>query len=78
LQDVGITLPSLTFFGAPADITDLNVDLGGLLSGAGSLFDSLGLDLDIPELGELDLSGVAVGPLASMVEMGQSIAEALG
>jgi hypothetical protein len=78
LQDVGITLPSLTFLGAPADISDLNVDLGGLLSGAGSLFDSVGLDLDIPALGELDLSGVAVGPLASMVEMSQSIAEALG
>lgn len=78
LQDVGITLPSLTFLGAPADIADLNVDLGGLLSGAGSLFDSIGLDLDIPALGDLDLSGVAVGPLASMVELDQAIAEALG
>lgn len=78
LNDLGITLPSLTFFGAPADITDVNVDLGGLLSGAGSLFDSLGLDLDVPALGTIDSSGLAVGPLASMVEMGQSIAEALG
>jgi hypothetical protein len=78
LNDLGITLPSLTFFGAPADITDVNVDLGGLLSPAGSLFDALGLDLDVPALGTIDSSGLAVGPLASMVEFGQSIAEALG
>jgi hypothetical protein len=78
LADLGITLPSLTFFGSPADISDLNVDLGGLLSGAGSLFDSVGLSLDIPALGTFDLPGVAVGPIASMVELDQSIAEALG
>jgi hypothetical protein len=69
-------LPTLDLLG-PSNITGLTVDLGGLLSGGGSLFDSLCLSLST-ELGDLDLSGVAVGPLASMVEMGQSIAEALG
>lgn len=79
LNDVGITLPSLPFFGTTGDITALTVDLGGLLSPGGSLFDSVGLGIDVPAFaGSLDLPGVAVGPLASMVEMGQSIAEALG
>jgi hypothetical protein len=59
-------------------VTGLNVDLGGLLSGGGSLLDSLGLGLDLGALGSLDLPGVAVGPIASMVELDQSIAEALG
>jgi hypothetical protein len=75
VQDLGLT--SVPFFGTSADITGVTVDLGGLLNGGGSLFDSIGIGLDT-ELGELDLSGVAVGPLASMVEMGESIAEALG
>jgi hypothetical protein len=75
VQDLGLT--SVPFFGTSADITGVTVDLGGLLSGGGSLFDSIGIGLNT-ELGELDLSGVAVGPLASMVEMGESIAEALG
>lgn len=75
LQDVGLT--SIPFLGSSADIADLTVDLGGLLSGAGSLFDSVGISLDT-ELGDIDLSGVAVGPIASMVEFDQAIAEALG
>jgi hypothetical protein len=75
VQDLGLT--SVPFLGTSADITGVAVDLGGLLSGGGSLFDSIGIGLDT-DLGDLDLSGVAVGPLASMVEMGQSIAEALG
>jgi hypothetical protein len=57
------------------------VDLGGLLSGGGSLFDAIGagMDLDFPGLpSSFDLTGVAVGPIASMVELDQSIAEALG
>lgn len=76
LQDAGITLPTLDLLG-PSNITGLTVDLGGLLSGGGSPFDSVGLSLST-ELGDLDLSGVAVGPIASMVELDQSIAEALG
>jgi hypothetical protein len=80
LNDVGITLPSLQFLpGVAADITDLNVDLGGLLSGGGSLFDALGVGVDIPSFfSSFDLPGLAVGPIASMVELDQSIAEALG
>jgi hypothetical protein len=69
-------LPTLDLLG-PSNITGLTVGLGGLLSGGGSLFDSVGLSLST-ELGDLDLSGVAVGPIASMVELDQSIAEALG
>jgi hypothetical protein len=69
-------LPTLDLLG-PSNITGLTVGLGGLLSGGGSLFDSVGLSLST-ELGDLDPSGVAVGPVASMVEMGQSIAEAPG
>jgi hypothetical protein len=75
VQDLGLT--SVPFFGTSADITGVTVDLGGLLSGGGSLFDSIGIGLDT-ELGDLDLSGVAVGPIASMIELDESIAEALG
>jgi hypothetical protein len=52
-----------------------------LLSGGGSLFDAIGagMDLDFPGLASsFDLTGVAVGPIASLIELDQSIAEALG
>lgn len=79
LTQLGVTLPALELIpGVSTTVTGLTVDLGGLLSGAGSLFDSLGLGADGGDLGSLDLSGVAVGPLASMVELGQALAEALG
>lgn len=42
---VGAGVVAVTpFFGSAADITGLTVDLGGLLSGGGSPFDSLGLE----------------------------------
>jgi len=77
-NDLGISLPSVPLFGIPAHMTGLTVDLGGRLSGGGSLLDSIGLDLDASGLGTIDLDGVAVGPLASMVESRQSSAAALG
>jgi hypothetical protein len=75
VQDPGLT--SVPFFGTSADITGVTVDLGGLLRGAGSLFDSIGIGLDT-ELGYLNLDGVAVGPIASIIELDQSIAPWLG
>jgi hypothetical protein len=81
VDDLGITLPTLDVIGFPANITALDVDLGGLLSGGGSLFDAIGtgMNLDFPGLPtSFDLTGVAVGPLASMVELDQAIAVALG
>ena len=53
VQDLGLT--SVPFFGTSADITGVTVDLGGLLGGGGSLFDSIGIGLDT-DLGDLDLS----------------------
>jgi hypothetical protein len=76
LADLGISIPSVPFLGGTT-IGDVSVDLGGLLSGGGSLFDAIGADIDT-SIGDMDLSGVAVGPLASMVELDQSIAAALG
>jgi hypothetical protein len=64
------TLPSTV------DITSVDLTLGGLLSGGGSLFNALGVDLTAPL--KIDIAGVPVGPLASMVELDQSIAAALG
>jgi|GEM_PF-3086958 len=80
LDQLGIDLPPVELVtGLPTTVTDLNVVLGGLLSGGGSLFDAIGLSADGGEsIGALDLSGLAVGPLASMVELSQAIAEALG
>lgn len=78
LDQLGITLPLLSLLGQDATIDALAVNLGGLLSGGGSVFDSLGLEVDLGALGSFDLPGIAVGPLASMVELGQAIAEALG
>jgi hypothetical protein len=79
LEDLHITLPAIPLLGtAEGSITGLEIDLGGLLSPGGSLFNAIGTDVDIPQVGGESLSGVAVGPLASLVELDQSIAEALG
>jgi hypothetical protein len=61
---------------ATIDITSLDVALGGLLNGGGSLFNALGVDLTAPVT--LDIAGVPVGSLASMVELDQAVAAALG
>ena len=80
LDQLGISLPPLEIIGgAPADVTGLDLNLGGLLSGGTSIFDSIGVGADMgPTLGTMDLSALAVGPIAAMIALGQSIAGALG
>lgn len=78
LDQLGVTLPMLNLLGEASTIDGLEINLGGLLSSGGSLFDSVGVDVTVGDLGSFDLPGVAVGPIASMVELGQAIAEALG
>jgi hypothetical protein len=58
---------------------------GGLLSGGGSLFDALGLDAGVTAAalgstvsGSADIPGVSVGPIGSLIETGQAIAQAIG
>jgi hypothetical protein len=58
------------------DITSVDLTLGGLLSSGGSLFNALSADLTKPLT--IDIAGVPVGPLASSIELDQSIAAALG
>ncbi|CAJ1500851.1 outer membrane porin GjpA [[Mycobacterium] kokjensenii] len=81
LDELGIDLPPLEIVaGLPTDLTGLSLELGGLFSsGGGSIVDALGIVADGGEgIGVMDLPGLAVGPLAAMVEFGQSIAMALG
>lgn len=74
----------LALFGV--DLPDLNTSvdlyLGGLLSPGGSLLDGLGFS---SELGNCDIACAtfdvpltAVGPLASMIELSQALAQAIG
>ncbi|ORV39608.1 hypothetical protein AWC02_19720 [Mycolicibacter engbaekii] len=82
LDQLGITLPALTLLDLPTEITALSVNLGGLLSPAGSIFDAIGMGTTTDALGDpellFDLPGLGVGPIASMVAMSQAIAEAFG
>jgi hypothetical protein len=65
---------------------DLTLNLGGLLSPGGSLFDALGAGAtgtaDIPLVGDitaaLGLPGDNVGPLGSLIELGQAVAQSIG
>jgi hypothetical protein len=79
LDKLGIELPSLGSFG---NITALDVDLGGLLSPGGSLFNALGVEAGILVFGRpvtlLDVDGVPAGPLASLVQMTQAMSQAIG
>lgn len=61
------------------------LDLGGLFSGGGSLLDSLGLDatgnLDLgiaSGTADLDMPGEAVGPIGSLIELGDAMAMGMG
>ena len=74
----------LTEFGITPPATDaaLQVDLGGLLSPAGSLIDGIGFtdtlgNCDIA-CATFDVPTTAVGPLASLVLEDQAIAESIG
>lgn len=82
LDQLGTTLPTLPLLDLPTYITELNLNVGGLLSAGGSIFDAIGMGTGTDALGEpmdlFDLPGIAVGPIASMVAFSQSIAMALG
>jgi len=73
----------LTDFGIAPPDTDavFTADLGGLLSPAGSLIDGLGVS-DTIDGGLVDATlnvpTTAVGPLASLFEQDQAIAESIG
>ncbi len=74
----------LDALGAKVDIGS-SVTFGGLLSPGGSLFDALGLNVDgsvgNSVLGAglgINLPGVDVGPLGSLIELDQAIAASIG
>lgn len=74
LTDLGIATP-------PTDIA-LTADLGGLLSPAGSLIDGIGFSDTFGYCGAVcatfNVPETAVGPLASLFEQDQAIAESIG
>jgi hypothetical protein len=74
LTDLGIATP-------PTDVA-LTADLGGLLSPAGSLIDGIGFSDTIGACSlvcaTFDVPTTAVGPLASLFEQDQAIAESIG
>jgi hypothetical protein len=80
-----VKLDSLsTEFGITPPTTDaaLQVDLGGLLSPAGSLIDGIGFTDTLGDCSiacaSLDVPSTAVGPIASLFEMDQAVAESIG
>lgn len=71
------------------DVLHVNVDtpiaFGGLLSPGGSLFDALGIDATLSAnvvaasfTGTLDMPALEVGPIGSLIELGQAIAAGIG
>ena len=74
----------LNDFGAqlPASDANLELDLGGLLSPAGSLLNGIGFTETLGDCSigcaTLDVPTSAVGPIASMIGLDQAIAEAIG
>lgn len=76
LTDVGSSAPS------GVDVGSIQLDLGGLLSPAGSLIDGIGISGTFGDCGigcaTLDVPSSLVGPIASLFEQDQAIAEAIG
>jgi hypothetical protein len=75
----------LTDLGSSAsgvDVSAIQLDLGGLLSPAGSLIDGIGLSDTFGNCSigcaTLDIPSTAVGPIASLFLQDQAIAEAIG
>ncbi|WP_428341686.1 hypothetical protein [Mycobacterium sp.] len=74
----------LNDFGAQLPASDANfvLDLGGLLSPAGSLLNGIGFSETLGDCSigcaTLDVPTSAVGPIASMIGLDQAIAEAIG
>jgi hypothetical protein len=80
LNSLGVELPSIPGLG---NITTFDLDLGGLVSPGGSAFNALGLETMTTILGRpiTTLSippGEPAGPVESLVQLTQSIAQALG
>lgn len=80
LDSLGVELPSIPLLG---NITTFDLDLGGLLSPGGSAFNALGLETTITVLGRPITTltvptGEPAGPVESLVQITQSIAQALG
>ena len=69
-------LPSDLFSGV--SLSSIEVAMGGLLSEGGSLFNALGLGIDLSGVTLTLDPGEAPGALGSMVELAQVIAEAIG
>lgn len=74
LAEFGLSIPGLN--------ASLDFDLGGLLSPGGSLLNGLGFSTDLGDCSivcaAFDVPTSAVGPIASMIEMAQAMAEAIG
>jgi hypothetical protein len=74
--DFGISAPS------GVDVTAIELDFGGLLSPGGSLIDGIGITGTLGSCSivcaTLDVPSSAVGPIASLFEQDQAIAEAIG
>jgi hypothetical protein len=80
LNSLGVELPSIPGLG---NITTFDLDLGGLVSPGGSAFNAIGLETTTTILGRpiTTLSippGEPAGPVESLVQLTQSIAQALG
>ena len=76
LTDFGISAPS------GVDVTAIQLDLGGLLSPAGSLINGIGITDSLGDCSigcaTLDVPNSLVGPIASLFLQDQAIAEAIG
>jgi hypothetical protein len=76
LTDFGISAPS------GVDVDAIQLDLGGLLSPGGALIDGIGITDTLGNCNlacaTLDVPSSAVGPIASLFEQDQAIAEAIG
>lgn len=80
LSDLGVS----SLLPTGSTLNSLDVAMGGLFSPGGSLFDALGFNLSFsppiptePADG-FELAGSAVGPLGSLIDLSQAIAEAIG
>jgi hypothetical protein len=63
---------------AGIDITDLNIEMGGVLSAGGSIFNALGLTIAIEGTDLPALPGTGAGWAGSLIGLGGVIAKALG
>ncbi|MDY6996159.1 MAG: outer membrane porin GjpA [Actinomycetota bacterium] len=60
------------------DLDSVGLAMGGLLSPGGSLFNSLDLVATVPNIGNLTVPGQGAGTIGSLIELGRTIAQAIG